>query len=307
MSMPLIGGVGMALTGETTEALADLEWVLDPATRSDLAPELALHAAPGSLTRPARAPDQVAQHVEFWTAEGTQTLCTLSRHVALVGAGRAVLDPGADGALGLHTLLFPVLSLMFAARAACVVHAAAFVDRSWGGAVLALGGSGQGKSTLITAALSSGQPVLSDDLVIARIEQSGALAVCGVPQRLALPGDVTQDGPTIQGDRRGRRQPTLAVRLDPDWHDVRCVVMVGHSDRTEGHLRPAEQRAVFHEFLNSTVEGLMPGTARHAFPFAAAAGRLPGWRLGHARDPSARIAAARRWLALARTGVVTGQ
>lgn len=305
MSAPLIGGLGVALTGETPEALAELERVLDPATRSDQVPELTLHAAPGALVRPLRPPDRVAQHVEFWTSDDAETLCTLQRHIALVSGGRAVLDPGEDTSLGLHTLLFPVLSLMFAARGDCVVHAAAFVDPSWGGAVLVLGGSGQGKSTLITAALSSGQPVLSDDLVIARLDESGGLAVCGVPQSLSLPGDVTQNGLTIAGDRRGRRRPPATVRLDPGWHQVRCVVVVGHSSHAEGHLRPAEPRAVFHELLNSTVEGLMPGTARHAFPFAAAAGRLPGWRLGHAGDPRARIPAARRWLALARTGAVT--
>jgi hypothetical protein len=44
--------------------------------------------------------------------------------------------------------------------------------------------------------------------------------------------------------------------------------------------------------LTSTLDGLSGGTARRVFPYAAAVSRLPGWRLGHAADPTVRVAAA---------------
>ncbi len=60
-----------------------------------------------------------------------------------------------------------------------VLHASAFV-RTKGGAVVAFGPSGVGKSTLARKALESGRPVLGDDLVIVRVDKD-QLTVEGTP------------------------------------------------------------------------------------------------------------------------------
>jgi hypothetical protein len=180
-----------------------------------------------------------------------------------------------------------------------VVHAAAFLDRNSDGATIALGGSGQGKSTLVAAALSADRVALSDDLVVLRLNPDKSVDVCGIPQPLALPGDLADStvvGSGIAGDHRQRRMPATTLPLDLGWHPVRAVVLVEHSDEPAGQLRVADARTTLHRLLASTLHGPSDGEVLGVFPFATAVANLPAWHLGHAVTASDRVAAAKRWL-----------
>jgi hypothetical protein len=238
--------------------------------------------------------------MSFWAEGSSDVVATASGHTARVWDGRALLDPGDGGTRAVHALLLPVLALLVAQQDACLAHGAAVrlshshsPDRG-APALLVVGGSGRGKSTLVTAAMSCGMGVLSDDLLVLRCRQ-GHLEVSGVPQPLSLPAD-QQDHPVagaaIPDDPRGRRFAAAGHGLVTGSHVVAGVLLVEHSSEPEGHLLPASPGEVLRWVLASTVEGLSPQTARRSFPYAAAASRVPGRRLGHAPDRARRIPAA---------------
>ena len=292
-----IAGLTVLLTGSTKPAQDDLAAALGASQPAQHGFDIELRCEPGGVIRPSRLPERIVQHLSYWSENDTQIVAVGSFRSARVSQSCAVLDPGIDGGvLGIHTLLLPVLALLFAQRGLCLVHAGALLDE--GGAVLVLGPSGQGKSTLIAAALGSGRDVLGDDLMVARLE-TGAVSICGVPQPLSLPADLAHEsavGLEIEGDARRRRAPSGDLVLNTDWHPLSSIILVEHSDLAEGHLRPATGRETFHRMLTSTLDGLSDRTSRHAFPFAAAVARLPAWHLGHTREPSNRLPEAVRKL-----------
>jgi hypothetical protein len=240
----------------------------------------------------------VIENISYWKEAATEVVSTHPTLVASVTAAAAVLDPGPHGAPGLHSLMLPVLSLLMAQRDMLLVHAGGYLDAARGGAVLVLGGSGQGKSTAITAALSAGCEVLGDDMCVLTFD-GGRLAAVGVPVPLALPGDLGDQpvvGAAIPGDPRQRRAPTVPPERRQEWHPVVGAVLVGHSTLRQGTKRAAAPRDTFHALMRSTIHGLADGLARYPFPYAAAVSRLPAWHLGHGSDSASRVAAARHWL-----------
>jgi hypothetical protein len=294
-----IAGHSVLLRAFDADSLGHLVAALGAAPSAALPAHLTLEVHPGSLDRPDREPDQVVQHISYWTDGESLLVSTTPSQLARVSEDAAVLDPGiAGGVRDIHALLLPVLTLLFAQRGMSLVHAGAYLDAAKGGAVLVLGGSGQGKSTMIAAALAAGRVVISDDLAVLRLDE-GRLVVGGVPQPLALPADLHREavvGVPVAGDPRDRRAAAVPVTLNAGWHPVAATVMVGHADQPEGSLHPAQPREIFHQLLASTVDGIAEGRVRTPFPCAAALARLPGWHLGHSNDAVRRIAAARHWV-----------
>lgn len=283
-------GLVIGLAGDTAAALGELRSALAGAPSIDGPADLELSV--GLVQRPRRRSDRRVQHAAWWDEGSDQVIATSPRHAARVSGSSAVLDPGGDGVSALHSLLFPVLSELFAARGLCVVHAAAVVHGS--DAVLALGGSGQGKSTLVTAMLAAGHQVLGDDLAVLRLD-AGQLNMAGIPQPLALPADLAGEpvvGASIVGDHRDRRSTSAIDQLDVGWHPLAVVILIQHSNDDNGTLQRATPREVFARALSSSWAGLTVGRADRALPFAATASRVPAWHLGLARAPSVRVQAA---------------
>jgi hypothetical protein len=307
----LVAGCPVHLTADTPRGLEDLrsalaEAPLAPATGEG--PEFVLRSQEGSVPLPSRAPDRQLQHIHVWQHGQSRDACaptvvSIGGYTAAVSEGSAVLDPAGDGVRAMHALLLPVLSLLFAQRAACVVHGAGVRTRgdrvrthrdrvrTSDDVTLILGGSGRGKSTLVAAAISAGLPVLSDDLLVLRLRDD-RLTVAGVPQPLALPADQAHHpavGETLPGDHRDRRAAAPGWRPETGEFPVGRVVLVEHSEAADGHLVSCAASDVLRWVLVSTLEGLAPQTAHRGFTYASAAARLPGWRLGHAADAARRV------------------
>ena len=288
----LVAGSALRLEAATSAHFRDLRDALGEATPAEGPAEFVLRSEPGGVPMPERRPDRVVQHVRYWNEGDHQILAPGPGLTALVSPGCAVLDPGTGRVRAIHGLLLPVLTVLFAQRGACLVHGAAFLAGD--GAVLVLGGSGQGKSTLVTAALSLGLDVLSDDLLVLRL-LGETVSVSGVPIPLALPADQAHHpavGCAIDGDPRDRREPAAKTVLASGRYPLQAVLLVEHSEQAHGHFRVAEGRAVLGRLLTSTLDGLSTGTARQVFPYAAAVSQVPGWHLGHAADPAVRVAGA---------------
>lgn len=306
-----VAGFVVRLEADRPDEMTHLREALSVASRATGDADFVLRSVPGAVPHPVRPPDCVAQHMSFWAEGDSDVVATQSGCTARVWRGRALLDPGSGGARAIHALLLPVLSLLVAQRNACLAHGAAVLLSTdpEAPAFLVVGGSGRGKSTLVAATLSRGVGVLSDDLLVLRC-RSGRLEVSGVPQPLSLPADqqaLPVAGHAIPNDPRGRLFAAAGHSLVTGSHPVAGVLLVEHSTEAGGHLNSATASEVLRWVLASTVEGLNPGTARHSFPYAAAAARMPAWRLGHAADPLRRIpAAVDRLEFLSRARVPTG-
>ena len=266
-------------------------------------PEIVVTFGSSARTPPPRPADVTEGPLRAWLADGF-----------LVGhhdSGLAVrADPDAievSGSAdapelwrGFRQLMQLSLSWTLPRHGRTLVHAAAIAHQD--GALLVLGGSGRGKSTLAAVALGAGWLLLSDDLVVLRADQE-ALVVTGLPRPPAVPielatSDPTPDRPTP----RVRRDLPLDV-LDRSSRSLAGSILVDWSEG-EARLAAAEPSSVFDAVLGSVLVLEDPQVMRLAFTLAAGVARLPSRRLLHDADHERRHASARDLLvALADRGV----
>ena len=171
-----------------------------------------------------------------------------------------------------------------------VVHGAAMVTS--GRAVLVLGGTGAGKSTLAYCALLAQWDVLADDLVVLRSSDSGP-TVGGVPRPLAVPSDVLDgnafDGRPLAGDGRGRRELPPGV-IAAGSYPVAGSIVVKHADEARGAIGPIGGHELLHDLLGSWAPIESPDDLERILPIAAAVARGPATVLSLGREPATRVA-----------------
>jgi hypothetical protein len=157
-------------------------------------------------------------------------------------------------------------------------------------ALLVLGGSGAGKSSLALCARRGGWQVLADDLVALR-GTGDDVTVAGVPRPLWVPGELLDD-PAVEGTASGDWR--ARVELAPDaitlgWHALAGVIVVDHADGPAGTLEPVGG----HELLRIVLESWTPiadtDDLRRVFPMAADLARRPAVRLRLGADVHTRV------------------
>jgi hypothetical protein len=244
---------------------------------------------------PRRAPDADHPDLRVWYDGDVLYLETVPLTlVARVAPQRADIG-GVGDQRDLRGLLHPVITHMLGHVDIFVVHAAAV--RRGGKGVLVVGETGQGKSTMALAALEHGWGVLADDLV--GLEQRGGVYIRGVPKPMALPGDldavVLSEAASMPWDGRNRRH-FPAARLDASVVPLRAVVLVGHADTPRGKVEECDNDRLVSILMESFASvGDVP-LMRAFFPVAAAAARVPAYRVGLGRDPDVRLSDAARML-----------
>lgn len=133
------------------------------------------------------------------------------------GGGRTIVvepAPGVPDALVAFPLLGPVLACALHLQGRFLLHASAI--RVGGAAVAMMGDKGAGKSTLATALLSAGHPLLADDLVAADPRGSGYETPAAFPQM------------KLSGATLARlRDPRARVRPRPHPAIDKACVLVG--------------------------------------------------------------------------------
>lgn len=251
---------------------------------------------------PSRAPDLAESGFLLWR-EGADLAI---RHGAGVGVrvrGGTAEVGGDDRELArAFRQIFPfAISHLLAPLGRYVLHAAG-LDHSRG-AVLVLGGSGAGKSSVLLAGTGAGWRPMSDDLVVVRPAARGPEAR-GIRRPVAVPPDMldpaASDAQPIPGDPRGRWQ----VQLGPwtsGWRQVVGTLVSGHAATPESKLQPLTSGALLEPMLTSFLSLGSPDHLHAWFPLAAGLTRAPGWMFRHGRDPAQRRAGALRLL-----GVVGG-
>jgi hypothetical protein len=208
------------------------------------------------------------------------------------------LDDGLDLAAAFRRSVQHVLADALAEHGRHTLHAASILygERI----VVALGGTGAGKSTLAYAASRRGWPVLSDDLTFVASADDRILA-WGLPKPLNVPGDLISGGEVIPHDARNRvrvqlEHGTAAGNMAGNMaqnmeraRSVAAVLLVDHATGG-GHVQRIEPGpSLMKTLLPSFPLAPDPRRLRELFPIAAALSRLPAWTLHHDTDPAVRL------------------
>lgn len=245
-------------------------------------------APPGPADAPpARPPDDELLGMRFWRTDDGMVVVT--GDLVLRARGAAVVAHQPDPADGswLEELVAFVLAWVLGTHGRFVLHAAAVArdDR----ALLVLGHTGAGKSTLSGACLEAGWQLLGDDQVVVDASCTPAV-VHGFHHSPAVPreiGGTVAGGGAVLGDPRDRAE----LPRDVLWSGgvpVVAVVLAGHSGLAAGELVPAAATAVFPLLLQSFPATVDPVLRAAFFPVAGDLVRLPCFELLHAHDPSRR-------------------
>jgi hypothetical protein len=257
----------------------------------DVAPVASIAVVRERAARPDRPADDQWRQIRFWLEDDGVVATYRDLLVRAAGTSAVAHVPDEQDREVLEDLAALGVTWLLAPHGRFILHGGALArdDR----AVLVIGNTGAGKSTLAAAALEAGWPVLADDQVV--LDASATpFFVHGLHQEPAVPreigGPVAASG-MVLGDLRDRARLPRSV-LAAGGVPVVGVVLVNHSDVADGALEAAPTSTVFPQVLQS-----FPGTAashlRAAFfPIAGALARLPGFTLGHARTPSLRRARA---------------
>ena len=239
------------------------------------------------LPPPGRPADEHQSGVEFWHDDEALSIASGPEVGGRVQSGEATLG-GYSPNLGrlFHQLAPFMLASLLAPHDRFLLHGGA-IQRD-GEAVIVLGDSGLGKSTLIFGALNAGWNALSDDLVVVRSEGSGPI-VSGIPKSLAVPQEIlgdNDDGFALAPDARSRR--ALAFE---DWdrgaYPVKAVVVVAHGDGEQTQVELIESSQML-ELLMRGMLSRQPPNVRGYVRLAIALCALPARRLLHSRAPETR-------------------
>lgn len=298
MAVLLIGGVACAFESHDDEVAGAVLDTLGEVERVDLPAARTITVAAAGPDLPAREPDEVHGAVTVWRDEGvlhlqweTMLSARADEHALVVGR-RGAADTRL--ARSVRQLMPYSLGHLLAGPARAVAHAGAFVLDQ--GAVVVLGTTGAGKSTLVYAAQRAGRRVLADDLVV--IEgRDDDLGVTGIPRPLALATEHAEGlppGERLVGDVRDRWQFPLGGA--GGTHLVAALVVVEHSPAGDGHLVRVTASDAWDLVVQSHLAGPDPTRLRASFPAFGALARRPAWRLGHGSDPTTRLDVAARLL-----------
>jgi hypothetical protein len=251
---------------------------------TDRDPVVQLHFGGHRLAPPARDPDDCAGELRIWHDDQALEIA-YGRHVgARVESDRGTLGGYApDLGRVFHQVGPFMLGSLLAPHGHFVVHCGA-IQRD-GRAVLVLGGSGLGKSTLVLACLQDGWGVLTDDLAVLRSGPTGPL-VSGIPKPLVVPGDVTAGAPWGSDSRARVTVPFEA--WDRDSHPVGAVIVVGHGDGPTTTVEPIEHPKLLGALYDSMLSR-QPSNLRRFFGLAAMLCDVETFRLRHSRVPEVRI------------------
>ena len=249
---------------------------------------------------PSRPPDLVRERLEFWIddadlhlRDATGATAHLTKHRAVIGGG------GARAANGFHALFLYALTHLLAHRDLFVLHGAGVVRDDQ--AYVILGGSGAGKSTLAVSAAEHAWGLLGDDMVVLA-DRGRRLEVTGVPRAVLVPPEHGWTTPHRVNDRDARARLWVDAPLQAGWFPVAATIVVEHAEDDEGVIRRVGGHDVFAASVGSFVSAVNPPLLRRFLSTGAALSRLPGWALGHGRDPHTRRAVAVRLLTAAADG-----
>jgi tetratricopeptide (TPR) repeat protein len=279
-----IGDVSVGVTATDAMRASAVRALLGRVAPSDRDPVVHLHFCGHRLAPPARDPDDRAGELRIWHDDQALEIAYGGDVGARVEAGQGTLGGSAADLRRVFHQVGPfMLGSLLAPHGHFVVHGGAI--QKDGKAVLVLGGSGLGKSTLIVAALQDGWGVLTDDLAVIRSGPTGPL-VSGIPKPLVVPGEVIAGTPWPSDARARVTVPFEA--WDRGSHRVGAVLVVGHGDGPAATVEPIDRPQLLGALYDSMLSR-QPSNMRRFFSLAAMLCDVETFRLRHSRVPEVRV------------------
>lgn len=272
--------------------------------RADAVAALFRHASPASsrpqcvvrfterdLAVPDTAPTTLLQDLELWRPEPGHLLLRSAGGLTARVTPHDIEVAGDAPSLAREFRYVCLIALthLLAHHDRHVLHGGAVVCD--GRALLVLGSSGTGKSTLVFGALRSGWPALADDLVAVH-RRNGIVHAAGLPRPISVPRDVLVDdvagGPSVPGDLRNRVELPGAT-LTKSSHPVGGVILISRGDDSEAAIEPVAAHDALRAVLSASTSLADPALLRDVFAIGAALARMPAWSLRHGSDPESRL------------------
>lgn len=282
-----VGGVSVGLSATDAMRAGAVRAVLGRMAPSDEDPVVRLAFGSHRVPPPERSPDETQGDLRLWHDGVTLSVAYGTSVGARVESGRGSLGGYASDVTRVFRHVAPfLLASLLAPHGRFVLHGGAIARN--GRAVLILGDSGLGKSTLVLGALQDDWRVLSDDLVLARCGPSGP-AVSGIPRTLAVPREIVPDSLAawpLHNDPRGRLHVPF-VPWDRAWFPITAVVVVGHGDGERAAIESIERPGLLGLAVRSMLSRQTADVRRY-FNLATMLSELPAWRLLHSRAPEMR-------------------
>ncbi len=249
-----IAGLPLLMHAADAAHLATMHAAFGTGAATTGPPEAELHYGPGRMTMPDREPDAHQPDLDVWN-DGDVLLLSSDAHGIQARVTPTLIDAVSTAApheRALRRVFQPVITHVLAHRGVFVLHAASMRRGDHG--LLALGDTGQGKSTIALAAFQDDWRVMGDDLVALwladGVPMNGTPMIRGLPKPMALPSDVAadrspalRDAEMLDWDHRRRLHvPVEQLELRPVPLGAIVVVQHGHDPRStfEPHAgRPA--------------------------------------------------------------------
>ncbi|MGH2753623.1 MAG: hypothetical protein ACRDLB_04255 [Actinomycetota bacterium] len=278
---------------QRAEAIAS---VLGALPRGNGAPDLTIRFDDEQRGVPEREPDEEYPDLSVWR-QGEELLLRHRDDVTARATTSGFAVGGKSDALrsAFRRISQPALTHVLGHHDRFVLHGGAIARNAR--AVVLLGATGQGKSTLVAAAASVGWKVLGDDLVILSSGPDGPRIV-GIPKTVAIPSELGIKVPIagrIPGDPRGRYELPPEV-LTPGWHTLGAALRVAHGKEADSELEPFSGPRLMRFVIGSFPSAANPDLLQRFYPLAGTISRLPGWTLRHSADLAQRLESSARAL-----------
>jgi len=273
--------------GQAHAAAMDQMFAALPDTEA--APRARIDFGPGRVELPTDPPDELLDDIQCWHEPGGVAVTHLTGVTARVsGATATIRGDGANLNQVLRWICQPVLAYLLSPFERFLLHAGA-VSRDTS-ALLLLGESGSGKSTVTYAALCAGWDVLGDDHIVVR-HTGDVIEVTGIPKPLSVPAEIATylpAGAQRMHDERNRWEFPSTV-IAGGWRQLSSAVSVRHSDLPRGSIVPTDRIRLLRELIAAfPASGSREPLARF-MPLAAAVSRISHSELRLGRDPAQRI------------------
>ncbi len=296
-----IAGLPLVVHAADAAHLATVHAAFGTGATTSAPSEAELRYGPGRLTMPDRRPDAHQPDLDVWNVEDVLLLSSDAHDIQarVTPTLIDVVSTAAPHERSLRRIFQPVITHVLAHRGVFVLHAASMRKGDRG--LLALGDTGQGKSTVALAAFQDAWRVMGDDLVALWLVDDTPM-IRGLPKPMALPSDVAverssalRDAEMLDWDHRRRLHvPVEQLELRPVPLGAIIVVQHGSGARSMSEPMPADRLAS--RLMSSyTSVGDAP-LMRNFFPVAVRAARVPGIVVFHGTDPGTRIGDAQRIL-----------
>jgi hypothetical protein len=286
-----IVGIPMRLTASDDRRAGAVAALFRHASASALPPRCMLRFMDRELPMPADAPTTIIDDVQLWRPEPGHLLLRSAEGLDARVTPDEILIGGDAASIArvFRYVCLVALAHLLAQHGQHVLHGGAIVceDR----ALLVLGDTGTGKSTLVFGALRLGWPVLADDLVAVH-RRASFLDATGLPRPISIPpdviGDEFPDGRSVPEDLRNRVElpgPTLAKTV----HPIAGVLVTAHGAGPDAALEPMDGHETLRTVLHASTSLADPVILPEVFATAGALARLPAWSLRHGSDPMSRV------------------